>query len=162
MSLMEEGTCPVCIEAFSNPQILSCGHNLCLACALKLASPGETDDDNNNNSKSTSVPTKENVQDKKTTHSNESPLQTLFSLDAQKDPSSLAQKEKITCPICRKTTLVSELKANIALRNMVEIIKKEKSTEVSVVCDRCNKLGATLECQDCTKAGTYFQNRANN
>jgi hypothetical protein len=66
MSLMEEGTCPgisirfpslyllafdwilfvflffvVCIELFSDPLILLCGHNVCCACALMLAGSEE-------------------------------------------------------------------------------------------------------------------------
>nr|XP_023969609.1 zinc finger protein RFP-like isoform X6 [Chrysemys picta bellii] len=31
-SLQEEATCPVCLEYFTEPVILECGHNLCRAC----------------------------------------------------------------------------------------------------------------------------------
>ncbi|CAM4653499.1 unnamed protein product, partial [Lepidochelys olivacea] len=31
-SLQEEATCPICLEYFTDPVTLECGHNLCRAC----------------------------------------------------------------------------------------------------------------------------------
>ncbi|CAM4653585.1 unnamed protein product [Lepidochelys olivacea] len=34
-SLQEEATCPVCLEYFTDPVTLECGHNLCRACSAQ-------------------------------------------------------------------------------------------------------------------------------
>lgn len=30
--VQDEGTCPICLEIFKNPHMLSCGHNTCYLC----------------------------------------------------------------------------------------------------------------------------------
>ncbi|CAM4561974.1 unnamed protein product, partial [Lepidochelys kempii] len=34
-SLQEEATCPICLEYFTDPVTLECGHNLCRACSAQ-------------------------------------------------------------------------------------------------------------------------------
>ncbi|XP_044838442.1 zinc finger protein RFP-like isoform X1 [Mauremys mutica] len=42
-SLQKEGTCPVCLEYFTEPVILECGHNFCRACISQCWEGSDTD-----------------------------------------------------------------------------------------------------------------------
>ncbi|XP_039373538.1 zinc finger protein RFP-like [Mauremys reevesii] len=42
-SLQEEATCPVCLEYFTEPVTLECGHNFCLACISQYWEGSDTD-----------------------------------------------------------------------------------------------------------------------
>ncbi|KAM9120114.1 zinc finger protein RFP-like [Pangshura tecta] len=42
-SLQGEGTCPVCLEYFTEPVILECGHNFCRACITQCWEGSDTD-----------------------------------------------------------------------------------------------------------------------
>ncbi|KAG6920966.1 tripartite motif containing 27 [Chelydra serpentina] len=42
-SLQEEATCPVCLEYFTEPVSLECGHNLCRACIAQCWEGSDTD-----------------------------------------------------------------------------------------------------------------------
>lgn len=39
--LQEDLTCPVCLEVYRNPQLLSCGHNFCKTCLDNVKQQGE-------------------------------------------------------------------------------------------------------------------------
>jgi hypothetical protein len=173
MSLQEEATCPVCLELFSNPYVLVCNHNFCHACALKLS---REERNNNNNANTNSVQCSNSLStpvdiERKV----EREVEEVKELKEVKKRTKKTRNKEIiyTCPICRSTTKHDGLKPNIALRNMVEIIKEKSKgknkqctklilmkcfntrTEALIVCDRCNKQPATLECRDCLKSGKH-------
>ena len=119
---MEEATCPVCLEVFSNPQILVCSHNVCHTCALKLSNKEEENNNcnNNNNSEADNFKSSDQKEVKNSNHEIK-----------DKNNENLQDNNKnndIICPVCRCTTPIGQLKSNIALKNVVEILKK-KTTE---------------------------------
>jgi RING-type zinc-finger len=94
-NLVEEGTCPVCLEIYVDPHMLVCGHNVCLSCTKSIPRINNT------------------APPKGSTVTNNNALAKIL--------------DELSCPLCRHVTLKAELKPNIALRNMVDLLKQGKT-----------------------------------
>lgn len=89
-------TCPVCLSPFTDPQLLSCHHNVCLSCTQDNITNNNNCSSQNNNTKK---PEKE------------------IKPELQND---------VVCALCNSSTPVTELKLNIGLKNMMEAHTGEK------------------------------------
>lgn len=114
---MVEGTCPVCLDIFSDPRILSCNHNVCLSCGLESrGNPSEVVEKSqkiNSSKKKRKNKTNKLYNNNNSNNNNTSPPHPLV--------------DNIICPVCRCSTLLSDLKPNIALRNFCEILRSKKN-----------------------------------
>lgn len=98
-----EGTCPNCCNIFSDPQILPCGHNVCLSCTVKLKKVEQIS------------------QDEKNDNSNTEDEQEL----ANNEPEKV--EEKTICPVCQTASFIRDLKPNNALNKIAETLKDNNS-----------------------------------
>ena len=137
-SIQEELVCSVCLELFDDPVCLNCGHSICYKCANRIAAYARAcrtlhSDDIDYKARGSAeaarrkAPVELLVDDAEKLADLKKEVDTATVLESLKD----TQKEpppEVTCPLCRKRTLLGEVRPNAALREMVTSLRMRDAT----------------------------------